>query len=423
MFNLFSDHINSDFDFLKKSKLLVCLSGGVDSMVLIDLLRRSNYDVSVAHCNFKLRGDECDLDEKFVKKYCFDNSIQFFSKSFITKLPNHSLQMAARTLRYDWFNELLKNNNKDYILTAHHLDDSLETFIINLSRASGIEGFTGISPVNDKIVRPLTIFSKKQILEYAKNNKIHWREDSTNKKDDYQRNYIRNQIIPLLKKLYPNFLSQSKKTMNFLKNSQLVIDKYIEAVKKEKFVIKNDEITIEKKFIQCNKNDIYNLFKDYGFKNPSEILMLCNSISGKIIESVSHVLLSDRTNLILKKKSKEYDQVIKVDMKGIDDPVRICIKTGDFVSKSNSKSIFISKNDIKFPLYLRKLKKGDLIYPLGMKGKKLISKYFKDEKMSFFDKQNQWLLCNNNEVMWIVGQRADRRYYKSKGATLKIELL
>jgi tRNA(Ile)-lysidine synthase len=151
--------------------------------------------------------------------------------------------------------------------------------------------------------------------------------------------------------------------------------------------------------------------------------MLCNSISGKIIESLSHVLLSDRTNLILKKKSKEYDQVIKVDMKGIDDPIRICIKTGDFVSKSNSKSIFISKNDIKFPLYLRKLKKGDLIYPLGMKGKKLISKYFKDEKMSFFDKQNQWLLCNNNEVMWIVGQRADRRYYKSKGATLKIELL
>lgn len=423
MFNLFSDHVNSDFDFLKKSKLLVCLSGGVDSMVLIDLLRRLNYDVSVAHCNFKLRGDESDLDEKFVKKYCYDNSIQFFSKSFHTKLPNHSLQMAARTLRYDWFNELLKKNNKDYILTAHHLDDSLETFIINLSRASGIEGFTGISPINDKIVRLLTVFSKKQILEYAKNNKIHWREDSTNKKDDYQRNYIRNQIIPLLKKLYPNFLSQSKKTMNFLKNSQLVIDKYIEAVKKEKFVIKNDEIIIEKKFVRCNKNDIYNLFKDYGFKNPKEILMLCNSISGKIIESVSHVLLSDRTNLILKKKSKEYDQVIKVDMKGIEDPIRISIKTGDFVSKSNSKSIFISKNDIKFPLYLRKLKKGDLIYPLGMKGKKLISKYFKDEKMSFFDKQNQWLLCNNNEVMWIVGQRADRRYYKYKGATLKIELL
>jgi tRNA(Ile)-lysidine synthase len=151
--------------------------------------------------------------------------------------------------------------------------------------------------------------------------------------------------------------------------------------------------------------------------------MLCNSISGKIIESESYILLSDRTNLILKKKSEKYDQVIKVGKKGIDDPIRINIQTGDFVTKSNSKSIFISKNDIKFPLYLRKLKKGDLIFPLGMKGKKLISKYFKDEKMSFFDKQNQWLLCNNDEVMWIVGQRADRRYYKSKGATLKIELL
>jgi tRNA(Ile)-lysidine synthase len=211
--------------------------------------------------------------------------------------------------------------------------------------------------------------------------------------------------------------------MNFLKNSQSVIDKYIDLVKREKFVIKNDEIFIEKKFIECNKNDIYYLFKDYGFKNPSDILMLCNSISGKIIESESYILLSDRTNLILKKKSEKYDQVIKVGKKGIDDPIRINIQTGDFVTKSNSKSIFISKNDIKFPLYLRKLKKGDLIFPLGMKGKKLISKYFKDEKMSFFDKQNQWLLCNNDEVMWIVGQRADRRYYKSKGATLKIELL
>ena len=164
MFNIFFEHIKNDFDFLKKSKLLVCVSGGLDSMVLIDLLCKTKHDVSVAHCNFKLREKESDLDEEFVREYCLNNSIPFFSKTFVTQLPKNSLQMAARKLRYDWFYDLSKKKKLDYILTAHHMDDSLETFILNLSRATGLEGLMGIKSMNGIIIRPLLIFSKNKIL-------------------------------------------------------------------------------------------------------------------------------------------------------------------------------------------------------------------------------------------------------------------
>ncbi|MBT4708939.1 MAG: tRNA lysidine(34) synthetase TilS [Flavobacteriaceae bacterium] len=423
MYNLFSKHIKKEFSFLKESKLLVCVSGGVDSMVLINLLNRLKYNVSIAHCNFNLRDDESDIDEDFVKNYAITNSIPFFSKSFITRIPKHSMQMAARNLRYKWFYSVLKVEELDYIITAHHLDDSLETFILNLSRASGIEGLAGIKQLNDIIVRPLLIFSKNEILNYAKTNNIKWREDSTNKKNDYQRNQIRNEIIPLLKKLHPNFLDQSKKTMTFLKESNLIIENYIQIIKNENFNLKDDEIFISKDFIKNNSNLIFHLFKEYNFKYSDQILELCNSLSGKIIESNTHVLLSNRSNLVVKEKTNRIDQTFEVGIKGLLSPIEMNIEVGEFKTKFNKKSIYLSKKEIDFPLYLRKWKKGDVFFPFGMKGKKTVSKYYKDEKMSFFDKQNQWLLCNNDEIVWVVGKRPDRRFFKDNNASLKIEVL
>ena len=423
MYNLFSKHIKKEFSFLKESKLLVCVSGGVDSMVLINLLNRLKYNVSIAHCNFNLRDDESDIDEDFVKNYAITNSIPFFSKSFITRIPKHSMQMAARNLRYKWFYSVLKVEELDYIITAHHLDDSLETFILNLSRASGIEGLTGIKQLNDVIVRPLLVFSKNEILNYAKTNNIKWREDSTNKKNDYQRNQIRNEIIPLLKKLHPNFLDQSKKTMTFLKESNLIIENYIQIVKNENFNLKDEEIVISKDFIRNNSNLIFHLFKEYNFKYSDQILELCNSLSGKIIESNTHVLLSNRSNLVVKEKTNRIDQTFEVGIKGLLSPIEMNIEVGEFKTKFNKKSIYLSKKEIDFPLYLRKWKKGDVFFPFGMKGKKTVSKYYKDEKMSFFDKQNQWLLCNNDEIVWVVGKRPDRRFFKDNNASLKIEVL
>ena len=423
MFNDFSKHINNDFDFLKKSKLLVCVSGGVDSMVLIDLLYKTKHDVSVAHCNFKLRKEESDLDEEFVKKYCFENSIPFFSKNFDTNIPKHSLQMAARALRYDWFNYLLKKKKLNYILTAHHLDDSLETFILNLSRATGIKGLMGIKSNNDMIARPLLVFSKDRILEYAKKNDLKWREDSSNIKNDYQRNQIRNQIIPQLKELNPDFLNQTSKTMNFLKDSNYIIKKYLNLIKKENFLVNGEEIIISKNFINNNQKVVFELFKDYDFNNPKEILKLCNSITGKMIKSSLYTLLSDRSNLILRKNTNKLNDVYEVGENGITTPLRINVDTGKFNREFNDNTIYLSKIDIAFPLFLRKRKKGDFIFPVGMKGKKMISKYYKDQKLSFFDKQSQWLLCNHEDVIWIVGKRGDKRYLKPDEGSIKIQVL
>ena len=423
MYKLFSTHINKEFNFLNKSKLLIAVSGGVDSMVLVDLFKKLKYNITIAHCNFKLRNEESDLDEVFVRTYALENSIPFYFKEFVTKLPKQSLQMAARTLRYNWFYDVLKKEKLDYLLTAHHLDDSLETFILNLSRASGIEGLTGIKASNDIIARPLLIFSKNQILNYAKNNNIHWREDSTNIKDDYQRNLIRNKVIPHLKKIHPNFLEQSRKTMKFLSQSNNLINDYIKIIKKNNFMVNEDEIVISKTFLKKNQNIVFELFKDYGFKYSNQIIELCNANSGKLIESINYTLLSNRSNLILKKNNIKTKELYKVGVNGLKSPININVSKGEFKTKNNNKSIYLSDEDIEFPLFLRKWKKGDVIFPTGMEGKKMISKYYKDQKMSFFDKQNQWLLCNNNEVIWIVGHRADRRYFKSENASIKIEVL
>ena len=423
MYSLFSKHIKKEFSFLNNSKLLVCVSGVVDSMVLINLLKKLKYNISIAHCNFNLRVKKSDLDENFVKKYASSNSIPFFSKSFITKLPKQSIQMAARNLRYKWFYDVLKTEKLDYIITAHHLDDSLETFILNLSRASGLEGLTGIKQLNDLIARPLLIFSKDQIIKYANANNIKWREDSTNKKNVYQRNQIRNKIIPLLKKLHPKFIDQTKKTMTFLRESNLIINTYIQQIKNQNFILKNDQISISKNFILKNSILVFYLFKEYNFKHSDQILELCNSISGKIIESNTHVLLSNRSNLILKNKTHLVERTFEVGIKGLVIPIEMSVEVGNFQTEFNKKSIYLSKNEIDFPLYLRKWKKGDVFFPFGMKGKKTVSKYYKDEKMSFFDKQNQWLLCNNEEIIWIVGKRPDRRFFKNNNASLKIEIL
>lgn len=424
MLNALKNHLCNNFSFINGKKLLICVSGGVDSMVLLKILKTLNYNVSAAHCNFKLRGIESDADCDFVKQYCNLNKIDFYTKEFDTSDPKYSVQMSARKLRYEWFYHLLHVNDFDYIVTAHHLDDSLETFLINLSRSTGIDGLRGIKSINDKIIRPLLIFNKSDIIQYANLNKLEWREDSSNKKNDYLRNKIRNTIIPKLKELNPNFLNNFSKTLNFINDDACIIEDYVSNFKNSNFIINNDITSVDKIIIKdLSPSFVFKLFKEYGFKNIKEIFDLCYSISGKIIKSESHYILSNRKSLLIRKI--DHNNSTSYFYNNLEDhvlPNNILIEEGSF-KKSENKSLYLDKKNISFPIIIRTWKKGDYIYPTGMNGKKLISKLYKDKKLSTFDKENQFIIEDGDHILWVVGMRFDKRKYKNIDSNLKISIV
>ena len=433
MLQKFKKHITEEFPFLKDTKLLIAISGGLDSVVLFHLLHKLNYDVSLAHCNFKLRGKESDLDEEFIKNLNQISSNQIFTIIFDTEkyAKEHKLstQIAARELRYNWFQKLITEHKFEYVLTAHHADDNLETFLIHLTRGSGLDGFTGIPKVNGNIVRPLLAFSRKEILNYAKDNDIEWREDASNASNKYIRNKIRHQVLPVLKEINPSILDSFATTLENLQESKQIIEDRIENIASE--VLEKEanfiKIDIEKiKELSNSKAYLYQLLKSYHFTEWNDVYDLLNAQSGKQVFSKTHRLLKDRDVLILSKidlsNSIEMAFQIEEEITEITNPIHLTFKEVIEKSTENKQTIYVDKDLLKYPLMLRKWEKGDYIYPLGMQGKKKLSKYFKDEKFSLIDKENTWLLCNaENQIMWIINHRQDRRFVKNKN--LKISVL
>jgi len=433
MLQKFKKHITKEFPFLKDTKLLIAISGGVDSVVLFHLLHKLNYDVSLAHCNFKLRGKESDLDEEFIKNLNQISYNQIFTIIFDTEkyAKEHKLstQIAARELRYNWFQKLITEHKFEYVLTAHHADDNLETFLIHLTRGSGLDGFTGIPKVNGNIVRPLLAFSRKEILNYAKDNDIEWREDASNASNKYIRNKIRHQVLPVLKEINPSIFDSFATTIENLQESKQIIEDRIENIASE--VLEKEanfiKIDIEKiKELSNSKAYLYQLLKSYHFTEWNDVYALLNAQSGKQVFSKTHRLLKDRDVLILSKidlsNSIEMAFQIEEEITEITNPIHLTFKEVIEKSTENKQTIYVDKDLLKYPLMLRKWEKGDYIYPLGMQGKKKLSKYFKDEKFSLIDKENTWLLCNaENQIMWIINHRQDRRFVKNKN--LKISVL
>lgn len=427
MLNEFLQHITKEHPFLRDKKLLIAVSGGIDSVVLTHLFHELKYNISLAHCNFQLRGEESNRDEAFVEDLAKKLDIPVFIKKFDTlqfaSEEKLSVQLAARKLRYDWFNELLHQKQYDYLLTAHHADDVVETFLINLSRGTGLDGLTGIPKQNGKIIRPLLPFSREQIEKYAKEQKIDWREDATNEETKYLRNKIRHKIIPILKELNPNFLSTFSKTLDNLQGIRAIADDRIEEVSKDVISESVDksifQFNIEKlKELNNPKAYLFEMLKQYGFTEWNDVENLLNSQSGKYVYSNSHKLLKDREFLLLSKiinsvsediffieKDSSFLKTEKISLKITEtkEPVRS-------LKSLSTNSAFVDKDLLKFPLIVRKWKEGDYFYPFGMKGKKKISKYFKDQKISNFEKENSWLLCSENDIVWVVGQRSDDRF-------------
>lgn len=419
MLTEFNNHIEKKHSFLKKGKLLLACSGGVDSIVLAHLCVRSALNVTLAHCNFNLRGSESDGDETFVKKLGSELKIPTITKSFDTKnyiLKNGgSVQMAARALRYQWFEELKASEGFDFILTAHHLDDKLETFLINLSRGTGIDGLTGIPEQNKRVIRPLLAFSRVQILAYAKAEELAWREDSSNQDSKYLRNKVRHEIVPRLKEMHPSFLDNFNQTENFLNQTSTLVENYINQVRTDLFEIKGDLVKIKlDKLLKLQPIEayLYKLFQSYGFTDWSGIQDLLTSMSGKEVVSKTHKLLKDRDYLILSETENEKQDffIIEEGIEVIQNPISLKLEKAEAVQKSPKNVVFFDKEKLNYPLMLRRWEKGDYFYPYGMLGKKKLSKYFKDEKIDLFSKEKQWLLCSNNEIVWVVGMRSDNRF-------------
>lgn len=428
-------HINQNFSFLKGKKLLLATSGGVDSMVMLELFRHLNFNIAIAHCNFQLRGIESFEDQKFVQEYCEVNKIQSFLTQFDTKAfatdYKLSTQVAARELRYNWFYELLETENFDYILTAHHADDNLETFLINFVRGTGLEGLTGIPTQNDKIIRPLLIFSRYEIEQFARENAINWREDSSNISDKYLRNKIRHNLVPILKELNTDFLSSFQKTQNYLQESKLMTEDASSMIYQQVAKEKGKEIYFDLNQLRKlpnYKSYLYQWLVEFGFSAWEDIYKLVESQSGKQVFSEEFRLLKNRDTLVLSAinfadESEEY--FIYKKQKELENPINLSFSNIDYISLDLNTTIFVDEDKLWFPLVLRRWQEGDTFQPLGMDGKsKKVSKFFKDEKMSLIEKENTWLLCSDNQIVWIVGIRQDERFKVKKTTknTLKIDL-
>jgi tRNA(Ile)-lysidine synthase len=435
MLEKFKSHILQNFPFLEAKKLFLAVSGGLDSMVLLHLFQQLPFEIAVLHCNFQLRGLESFGDQNFMVEYTNTNDILLFYTQFDTaafaKDYKLSTQVAARELRYNWFYEQLETQNFDYILTAHHADDNLETFLINLSRGTGLDGLTGIPAQNDKIIRPLLPFSRQEIEEYAKEINLQWREDSSNASDKYLRNKIRHNLIPILKELNVSFISSFQKTQFFLQEAQAMVEDASIMVYQQVAQKKKSEIHFDlKKLLQLPnyKSYLYQWLHEFGFTAWDDIYDLVERQSGKQVFSASYRLLKDRDFLVLcplDLDEKPVDFFINEDQQKINIPLNLSLcKVADIDIDSN-KVIFVDADKLQFPLVLRHWNKGDLFQPFGMSGQsKKVSKFFKDEKLSLIEKENTWLLCSNNQIIWVIGMRQDERFRidNTTKNILKIEL-
>lgn len=435
MLKAFQDLLNNRFSFLKETPLLVAVSGGLDSMVLTDLCIKSGLNITLAHCNFKLRDAESDGDEDFVKKFAQTHNLAVFTTHFETEkhaaTHKQSVQMAARQLRYEWFETLKNQNGFKYILTAHHADDNLETVLINLSRGTGLEGLIGIPELNGAIVRPLLKFSRETIHDFAIHHTLLWREDSSNKSTTYVRNNLRHTIIPLLKDLNPSFIESFQNTQNHLKDTQSILEDYMLEIEDKviESITENQIVYNINRILSFNnpKAYLYQLLKVYNFTDWTKITALLEAQSGKQITSSTHRLLKNRSQLILSPLNVVSKVLISIEASDSfvsipSQPFDLKLDVTTSVGETSKDVVYLDFELLQFPLHLSNWSTGEYFYPSGMNGKKKLSKYFKDEKMSLVDKENTVVLYSANTVVWIVGKRADQRFLANQNSTKILKL-
>jgi len=429
MLQKIKDNINA-VPNIKQAKFLLTVSGGMDSMALLHCFTSLNLSFGVAHCNFQLRGKESDLDEELVTNTC--KNLPFYVQKINIKkhieLNNMSTQMAARETRYAWFEELANKHQYDYIVTAHHLNDQIETFFINLSRGTGIEGLSGIASFNGKIYRPMLNIARSEIESFVLENNIKYREDESNSSLKYKRNKIRHELIPLFKELNPSFEETMLGNLNILKNTADIYKEQLNYVLGSKIINKKEnQINININELLKTRNPqqyLFEFIKQYNFNSSQSdsINKVINTdfTPGKIFKSNSHKLLIDREYLIIttNKVDKKEGCKIKKEDKNVTYPIKLSFDTlpnSEIKINPDANLAYLDYDKISFPLEVRKWRQGDYFYPLGMTNKKKLSDFFIDNKLSVLEKEATYVLTSKDEIIWVVGQRVSNAHKVTSG--------
>ena len=408
--------------FNRKEELVLAVSGGVDSVVLAHLCHTTDYKFSIAHCNFKMRGEESDRDENFVKDLAKKYNVPFEIKAFETKAyaeeKRLSIQEAARDLRYAWFNELGKK-----ILTAHHGDDNIETVLINFFRGTGIRGLKGMDAKHGNIIRPLLFASREQIETYATSNNLEFVQDSSNLEDEYTRNYLRIHVLPALEKVFPRVKQNLADNTVRFSNVVKIYDEAIAHQRKKLLESFGAEYRIAVLKLQKQPGAptlLYELLKDFGFspRQIGDLLNLLEAETGRYVDSPTHRVLRNRRWLVITPLNSTESQTLMIEN---DDEqvlarnfslhfkkIREAVKLNGTASTSDI--AMLDANCIRYPLMLRKWRQGDYFYPLGMRKKKKLARFFIDQKLSRNEKENVWVLESDKRIIWVVGQRIDDRF-------------
>ena len=452
--------------FSAKDKLLLAVSGGVDSVVLCELCKQAGYDFEIAHCNFQLRGEESERDEKFVRKlrekYKVEVKVKKFDTERFAEGNKMSIQEAARALRYEWFDELVRSSDpiaigfrvrsqdpelptpdsrlRTFVLTAHHADDNIETVLMNFFRGTGLHGLTGIpvsgpSAILRYVRRPLLPFSKNELIDFAKKHNLEFVEDSSNLSSRYTRNFFRNEIIPAIKKIYPEVKGNLLDNIDRFREIEKLYNVAVSSIKKKLVKEKGNEwhIPIKQLMEYNNRALIYEIINDFGFgeKQIDEVIKLADSDSGKYIDepTSNYRIIKHRHWFIISPVSSKISETViieennrqvifeegKIEIEKLTsnpDKLGQALKPQIPINRdrlSNSIALLDSK-EISFPFILRKWKAGDYFYPLGMKKKKKLSRFFIDQKFSKTEKEKTWVIEMNKKIIWIVGQRIDERF-------------
>jgi tRNA(Ile)-lysidine synthase len=406
-------------------KILLAVSGGIDSMVMTHLFLKSGIEAGIAHCNFSLRQIESDLDEEMVRQFAADNNLEFFSTRFETKKfateNKLSVQMAARELRYRWFESIRSEHGYKSVAVAHNLNDNIETLLINLIRGTGIAGLRGMKPASNNIIRPMLFASRKEIVSYCEKNRITYREDRSNADTKYLRNKIRHQIIPLLKEINPSIESALSETADILMGINEIVNDYISIIRANISEQREDCTVFKIKLLNPflgNRAVLFELFKPFGIAevNPDDLTRIIRGKTGSRLITGSYIILKNRNEIVVSPLKVKPEAIMIIykpgDLKMISgiDSVKSLKVTRNFRIPQDQANACLDADKLSFPLILRKWLPGDFFFPLGMKQKKKLSDYFTDNKYSIFDKENSLILESDGKIVCILGDRIDDRF-------------